>query len=261
MKMTRFATLLSVLALLLTPALVGCPTGGGDDDDDMTPPPDDDDAVDDDDDAVDDDDAYEGLPDGLTDGVTWEEAFAAGGDEVYSGFTLVEYAPDELPPADGVCQPLGESGGGMTRNVLTGEIATIVAESWDGDNDGYEVVFPSGGYVHFLLEWDETLADDYDAVLYCWYADDNNEYDIYAIPTEPELADLSVPEGGVTTVPLPQDSHCYFFVVGFLGDPIAYTVTLAPMGDGPPPVGDDDDDSGAADDDDSATADDDDSAR
>ena len=261
---TRLALLLSALALLLAVPLSGCPTGNGDDDDDMTPPPDDDDAVDDDDagdddDAVDDDDLYEGLPAGLTDGETWEEALDADGNEVYPGFTLVDYFPEEYPPEDGVCQPLGDSGAAMTRNVLTGEIATIVAETWDGDNDAYEVIIPGGGFLHFLLEWDETLAEDYDAELYCWYADAKNDYDLYSIPTEPGLADLSIPEGGVTTVELPQQSHCYFFVVGYLGEAIPYTVTLATEADGPPPVGDDDDD--VADDDDSAATDDDDSAK
>ncbi len=259
----RLALLLSVLSLLLVPALSGCPTGGETDDDDMTPPPDDDDAVDDDDqadddDAVDDDDIYEGLPDGLTDGMTWEEELDGAGAEVYTGFTIVDWAPDELPPADGVCQPLGDSGAAMTRNVLTGEIETIVAESWDGDNDAYEVTIPGGGFLHVLLEWDEALAEDYDAGLYCWYADAANEYGLYFIETEPGLMDLSVPEGGVTVVELPQQSLCYLFVVGYLGEALPYTVTLATTGDGPPPVGDDDDD--VADDDDSA-ADDDDSAK
>ena len=103
--------------------------------------------------------------------------------------------------------------------------------------------------MHFILEWDDALADDYDARLYCEYEDPDYERAIYGIPLEPGLADLSIPEAGRTIVPLVANWPCWFFVVGYTGASIDYTVTIIPETGGPP-VGDDDDSAG--DDDDSA---------
>ena len=156
----------------------------------------------------------------------------------------------------------------MTLNTLTGQIGSIVTDTWDGDNDGYTFTAPVGGTMHIVLDW-EKEGGDYDATVYCEHADENNPYDIYTGMFEPSLADVSKPEGGVSVVPIYDTSRCWFFVVGYSGEATTYTVEIAVLSDSPGPldrpVGDDDDSAGddddsAGDDDDSA-GDDDDSAR
>jgi len=264
--MNRLTTLLFLLALSLCVVLAACTdtVNRGDDDDSIAP--DDDDTSDDDDASGDDDTAgdddtsedevYEGPPDNLVPGATWTEARDNAGAEVYTGFTLSEFTivEGELPPPAGLTQDLGAVSTALSENVLTGIIDSIVADTWDGDNDAYEITFTGGGFVHFILEWDDAVAEDYDAQLYCQFEDDENKLDIYGIPTEPGLADLSIPEAGRTIVALNPNRPCWFFIVGYTGASTQYTLTIIPE-TGTTPVGDDDDSAG--DDDDSAVGDDD----
>jgi hypothetical protein len=264
--MNRLNTLLLLLALGLFVVLAACSetlNRGGDDDDSVTPGDDDDDDDDDDDTSGDDDTAgdddtsgdavYDGPPKNLNPGATWQEARDGADAEVYSGFTIdgYEVAEGELPPAEGIAQDLGAVSVQLSENVLTGRIDSIVSDTWDGDNDAYKITFTNGGFVHFILEWDDALADDYDARLYCEYEDDQNDLAIYSMPTEPDLADLSIPEAGITPVELNPGRPCWFFVVGYTGESIEYTMTIIPETGDAPPVGDDDDSAG--DDDDSAS--------
>jgi hypothetical protein len=238
--------LLTSLSLFMLALALGCTAPPLDDDDAAN----DDDAVnddDDDDDAADDDDDddYPGLPVGLSPGVDWTEALDTAGAEVYSGILLDEFQPPTLPWDESGTQDLGDAGGALTLNTLVGNISSIVLDSWDGDTDAYKVHFPEGGFLHYVLDWDKE-GGDYDGNIYCEYQDKSKDYGIYDLQLSPGAMDLSKPEAGITTLPIYDGTDCWFFVVGYSGSEVDYTLQLVTdgqsLGSAPwPPQGDDDD--------------------
>ena len=133
---------------------------------------------------------------------------------------------EALPWSEGNFQELGEAAGGGKTNEITGEISSIAADSWDGDNDAFHVTFPEAGFITAVFDWD--AAADYDAVFYCYYFDAINAPGYYGIPFSPGLTDLSKPEEGVTIVPLPDGADCYLFAVGYSGGTGNWKLTLTP---------------------------------
>ena len=167
-------------------------------------------------------------------GKTWFET-VEDNDQVIAGFSPEELAPWVTHPF----QELGEAADAGRTNVLYGAIEDIVPNTWNGDNDSYHVTFPQAGYLHARLDWD-TGGGDYDAAFYCFYFDAINAPRHYRIPfrsTDPAggtnaLTGFLKPEDGTTTVPLPDGSDCYFFVVGYSGSAGAYEVSMTPAGNG-----------------------------
>jgi hypothetical protein len=143
-------------------------------------------------------------------------------DALIAGFAAGESAPW----TEGNFQELGEAAAAGKTNELSGSIETIVLDTWDGDNDGFHVTFPEAGFITAVFDWD--LPGDYDAVFYCYYFDAINSPAYYSIPFSPGLTDLSKPEEGVTVVPLPDGSDCYFFLVGYAGGTGGYKLELTP---------------------------------
>jgi hypothetical protein len=148
------------------------------------------------------------------------------------------------------------AGPALSLNTLTGGISSIVQDTWEGDTDAYQVTFPEGGFLHYVLDWDKS-GGDYDGNIYCEFQDDNNAYGTYDLELTPGAGDLSKPEAGITSAAIYDGTTCWFYVAGYDGDAVGYTVELVTDGDSPgaapwgPPLGDDDD-SAAGDDDDSA---------
>ncbi|MCP4870651.1 MAG: hypothetical protein GY898_18265 [Proteobacteria bacterium] len=132
-------------------------------------------------------------------------------DALIAGFASGE----GIPWTEGNFQELGEAASGGKTNELTGDIESIAADSWDGDNDAFHVTFPEAGFITVVFDWD--AAADYDARFYCYYFDAINPPNYYSMPFPPGLADLSKPEEGVSTVPLPDGADCYFWLVGYSG--------------------------------------------
>ncbi|MCP4870726.1 MAG: hypothetical protein GY898_18650 [Proteobacteria bacterium] len=224
----------SVLQFLL---VVGLPALGcvPDSDDDDSANNDDDSAGDDDDSAG--DDEYAGLPPETVPGEGWFEARDGEGAEVYEGLDLEPNSyGGTLPPPAGAAQPLGATGGAMSLNTISGRIDWIEELTWNGDNDTYTFTNPEAGPTHILLEWGAN-ADDLDVLLHCEYGDDQTDFNIYIIPAWPGITDTSVPEAGVTLVPLLAGSRCWLTVVGYSGGPVDYLVTIVPEGGGAPMPG------------------------
>ncbi len=167
-------------------------------------------------------------------GRTWFET-TEDNDQVMAGFSVEEPAPWVSHPF----QELGEAADAGRTNVLYGEIEDIVADTWGGDNDSYHVTFPQAGVLRARLDWD-TGGGDYDSIFYCYYFDAINAPRHYRIPFRSDdpavgtnaLVGFSKPEEGETTVPLPDGSDCWFFVVGYSGSPGPYNIALTPAGNG-----------------------------
>ena len=145
-------------------------------------------------------------------------------DAIIAGFGSGE----TLPWSEGNYQELGESAGAGKTNELYGEIGSIVADSWAGDNDAFHLTFPEAGVLNVSVDWDASA--DYDAVFYCWYFDAINPPSYYSIPFSPGLTDLSKPEEGLLVVPLPDGADCYFWVVGYAGGLGAWKMEITPQG-------------------------------
>ncbi len=164
-------------------------------------------------------------------GKIWYEATDETGAEIpndmaVDGFTV------EVPPTDPThWQELGESAGAGKTNEIHGEIASIEADSWSGDNDTFHITFPEAGHITAELDWDSP-GGDYDARFVCYFFNAVNPASYYVIPFDPSLADLSKPEEGTTTVELPDGADCYAMVVGYAGTPGAYTLRITPQGSG-----------------------------
>ena len=76
--------------------------------------------------------------------------------------------------------------------------------------------------------------------------DENNDYGIYSMDLDPTAMDLSKPEAGISVVPIYDGTDCWFFVVGYSGAEVDYTVQLVTDGQSPgaapwDTTGDDDD--------------------
>ena len=153
---------------------------------------------------------------------------AGGNDADISGFS----AP--LPPWE-LFQELGDAAPAGKTNELFGNIATIVQDGWEGDNDAYHVTFPQAGFIAATLDW-EASNTDYDALNYCFYFDAINAPRIYFIPWANAtvgsyaLRSGEKPEEGETVVPLPNGADCWISVVGYSGSPGGYTMTLTAAG-------------------------------
>ena len=139
------------------------------------------------------------------------------------------YSVETPPFAEGHFQELGDASGRWLTNELNGSISSIVQDSWGGDNDAYHVTFPQAGILFVTLSWDDG-GEDYDTLFYCWYSDPATDPAYYSIPFTPGLADSSNPETGMSSVPLPDGSDCYIVVVGYSGDPAAYSMEITPQG-------------------------------
>lgn len=169
-------------------------------------------------------------------GLTWfEDPAADANGEGLNDAPITGFAAGPAPWE--FFQELGDSAAAGKTNELFGNIATIEADSWDGDNDGYHVTFPEAGYVTATIDWTASNSD-YDALFYCYYFDAINPPRIYRMPFDGSgLTSVARPESGTTIVPLPNGADCWFTVVGYSGGTGGYSVTLTPAG-----FGDDDDD-------------------
>jgi len=105
------------------------------------------------------------------------------------------------------------SADGYVDRVL-GTFETIVADTWDGDNDTYRFVMPEYGYLNGELDWD-TETGDMDWYMVCYYGDEFNPWGWYYMSSE--TVDLSKPETGVSVLPLPEGTECYAWTVGYSG--------------------------------------------
>jgi hypothetical protein len=158
-------------------------------------------------------------------GKLWFEALDANGNEIYDDVDSSGFSIPAAPWAEGTYQDLGETAAAGKTNELSGASSEVVANSWDGDNDGYRIVFPEGGLVNVKLDWEG--AKDLDAVLYCYYFDSVNPPNYYSGIFRDGggggLADVTKPEEGTTIVPLPPGSDCYVYIVQYSGTPGPYT--------------------------------------
>jgi hypothetical protein len=169
-------------------------------------------------------------------GQTWfEDETADVGDAGGNDAPIVGFTAD--PPPWELAQELGFSAGAGKTNELFGDIATIVTNTWEGDNDAYHVTFPSGGFIDATLDWPASNTD-YDALFYCYYFDAINPPRIYRIPLRDAeggtfaLASGAKPEEGVTIVPLPVGADCWITIVGYSGGTGGYGMTMTPSGYG-----------------------------
>jgi hypothetical protein len=180
-------------------------------------------------DAVDSDcDGWFGAP------VSWSEEVDGEGNEVNEGPSLAGFSvTEEIPWAEGHYQELGSVPAWTQWVFLTGEISSIVPESWEGDVDGYHFDLPLGGVLSLDLHWDAQDAADYDAAVYCLFGNEVNPEGYYSMPFDPGLTGTTHPEQGTMVVSLAPEADCWMIVVGYDGLPGGYTLGFH-VGDGPP---------------------------
>ena len=221
--------LLAALGLLCW----GCPSGDDDDDNDDVADDDmsDDDDVADDDDFSDDDDDDTGDDDTGDDDTTEEEVWTI---PAASGVTCEDAEPNDCafdkkteigdvwPTCSQTCK--GFLSGDGTADVITGTLDPIVEKTWDGDNDTYYFTLGADGYLYGVLEW-EYAPGDQDWYMICHYEDKKNPLDWYVMADT--TVDLSVPEQGVSVVPMTAGTECYAWVVGYLSDDDTAPYTLS----------------------------------
>ena len=161
-------------------------------------------------------------------GKLWFEALDAAGNEVYEDVENSGFSVPTPPWTEGTFQDLGEAGAPGKTNELSGASDEVVTNTWDGDSDGYRVVFPEGGLVNMKLDWEG--AKDLDASPICFYQDSVNPPNYYTGIFQDGagggLSDVSKPEEGTTVVPLPPGADCYIFIVQYSGPPGPYTVEI-----------------------------------
>lgn len=161
-------------------------------------------------------------------GKLWFEALDANGEEVFEDVENSGFSVPPPPWTEGTFQDLGETAGPGKTNELSGASDEVVANSWDGDTDGYRVVFPDGGIVNMKLDWEG--ASDLDAVPICYYFDSVNPANYYSGIFQDGagggMADLSKPEEATAVVPFPPGADCYVFVVQYSGTPGPYTLEI-----------------------------------
>ena len=168
-------------------------------------------------------------------GNLWFEAKDANGEEVYEDIDVSGFSFPQPPWEDGFFQDLGDAAEAGKTNELNGDSESVVANTWDGDSDGYRIAFPDGGNVNFKLDW--TAGTDLDAIISCYYFDAVYPASYYTgIFFDPEnsnqaLADTSKPEEATTFVPLPVGSDCYFMVVTYSGGAGPYVVEITVLED------------------------------
>jgi hypothetical protein len=148
------------------------------------------------------------------------------GEEVPNDAVISGFGPGESAPW-AQFQELGEAAAPGKTNELTGTIADIVPDSWDGDNDAYHVTFLDGGTIDIELDWD-TGGGDYDSTWVCYFFNAFNPPNYYVFPMDGSLTSLAKPEVAATALPLPIGADCYFWVVGYAGSPGPYTVRVTP---------------------------------
>ena len=156
-------------------------------------------------------------------GNLWFEAKDADGVDAFGELDASGFQIPSFPWADGTFQDLGDAAAPGKTNELNGTSDSVVADTWEGDVDGYRIAFPDGGNVNFKLDW--TVGIDLDMTGLCYYFDAINPPNYYSGLIS-GLTDLSKPEEGTTPVPLPPGADCYFFVVTYAGQPGPYTVEI-----------------------------------
>ncbi len=156
-------------------------------------------------------------------GNLWFEALDENGQEIYSNPDASGFGIPTGPWEVGTFQDLGDAAPAGKTNELNGVNESVVPDTWEGDTDGYRIGFPDGGLVNFKLDW--TAGIDLDLTGVCYYFDAINPPRYYSGIIQ-GLTDFSKPEEGVTAVPLPVGSDCYFFVVTYSGSPGPYTVEI-----------------------------------
>ena len=156
-------------------------------------------------------------------GNLWFEAKDENGEDLYEGLDASGFQIPTFPWEEGTYQDLGDAAAPGKTNELNGDSSFVVADTWEGDVDGYRIAFPDGGSVNFKLDW--TAGIDLDLTGLCYYFDAINPPNYYSGIIS-GLTDLSKPEEGTTVVPLPPASDCYFFVVTYSGQPGPYTVEI-----------------------------------
>ncbi len=103
---------------------------------------------------------------------------------------------------------------GGAQDRIYGTFSTIVADTWDGDNDTYYVVAHEDGYINAELDW-VSEGGDMDMYFLCYYGDDYNPWGWYSLMDE--TMDLSKPEADATVIPVPEGTECYAWTVGYSG--------------------------------------------
>jgi hypothetical protein len=148
-----------------------------------------------------------------------------------SGFTCVDTEPndndstEEPPYAQSTeCADLISAGG--LSDLITGDLGSIVQDSWDGDTDTYHFFTQGPGYISGSLDWPDPYAD-LDWLFLCYYADAKNPAGWYNVIPVEDTAYLNKPEQGTSLVPMPMNSECYAWVVGYTGaDGLGYELRL-----------------------------------
>ena len=109
--------------------------------------------------------------------------------------------------------PGAVSADGYMDRVL-GTFETIVADTWDGDNDTYHFVMSQDGYLNGELDWD-TEGGDMDWYMVCYFGNEFNPWGWYFMSSD--TVDLSKPETGTSVLPMPEGTECYAWTVGYSG--------------------------------------------